>query len=109
MEGEWTGLVFPVHLYSMPFLKNDEACYRSIYYVKNRTGEFMREILVRVPEWVDEDFIKLQIERIISIEKRRRELIEETLGKLAVDEEDLKKLERVREDVWREEKKRLGL
>ncbi len=69
----------------------------------------MREILVRVPEWVDEDFIKLQIERIISIEKRRRELIEETLGKLAVDEEDLKKLERVREDVWREEKKRLGL
>lgn len=69
----------------------------------------MREIQVRVPEWMDEDFIKLQIERIIRIEKRRREFIEETLRKLAVDEEDLKKLERVREDVWREEKKRLGL
>jgi hypothetical protein len=69
----------------------------------------MREILIRVPEWIDEDFIKLQIERIISIEKRRRELIEETLKKLSIDEEDLKELERVREDVWKEEKKRLGL
>jgi|Deesub1362B_J571_1020462.scaffolds.fasta_scaffold04593_2 hypothetical protein len=69
----------------------------------------MREILIRVPEWIDEDFIKLQIERIISIEKRRRELIEETLKKLSIDEGDLKELERVREDVWKEEKKRLGL
>ncbi|WP_457555043.1 hypothetical protein [Candidatus Pyrohabitans sp.] len=63
----------------------------------------MREILIRVPEWIDEDFIKLQIERIISIEKRRRELIEETLKKLSIDEGDLKELERVREDVWKEE------
>ena len=63
----------------------------------------MKEILIRVPEWIDEDFIKLQIERIISIEKRRRELIEETLKKLSIDGGDLKELERVREDVWKEE------
>ncbi len=63
----------------------------------------MKEILIRVPEWIDEDFIKLQIGRIISIEKRRRELIEETLKKLSIDGGDLKELERVREDVWKEE------
>ncbi|MFP3910003.1 MAG: hypothetical protein ACLFVX_09105 [Archaeoglobaceae archaeon] len=69
----------------------------------------MKEINVKVPEWMDEDFFKLQVERIITLEKKKRELIEKTVEKLDLNENDLKDLEKVREQVWREEKKKLGL
>ncbi|MFW6194459.1 MAG: hypothetical protein ACOC5L_02960 [Halobacteriota archaeon] len=36
--------------------------------------------------------------------KKKRELIEKTVEKLDLDEEDLKDLEKVREEVWKEEK-----
>lgn len=69
----------------------------------------VKEINVKVPEWMDEDFFKLQVERIITLEKKKRELMEKTVEKLDLNENDLKDLEKVREQVWREEKKKLGL
>ena len=69
----------------------------------------MKQILFNVPEWVDEDLVKLQMERILAIESRKRELIEETLKKLDVGEEDLQQLEKIRGEVWKKEKKKLKL
>lgn len=69
----------------------------------------MKEINVKVPDWMDEDFFKLQVERIITLEKKKRELIEKTIEKLDLNENDLKELGKVREEVWKEEKKNLGL
>lgn len=69
----------------------------------------MKQILIRVPEWVDEDLVRLQMARIVSLESRKKELIEETLNKINIGEEELLGLERIREDVWKKEKKKLGL
>ena len=33
----------------------------------------MKQILINVPEWVDEELVKLQMERILAIESRKRE------------------------------------
>ena len=54
----------------------------------------MKQILLNVPEWGDEDLVKLQMERILAIESRKRELIEETLKKLDIREEDFQQLEK---------------
>ncbi len=69
----------------------------------------MKQILIKVPEWVDEDLVKLQIERILALESKKRELIEETLEKLDIGDEDLKELEKIRGEVWKKEKKNLRL
>lgn len=69
----------------------------------------MKQISIKVPEWIDEDLVKLQMERIVSLETRKRELIEEILKKTSVGDEELENLERIREDVWKTEKKRLKL
>jgi len=69
----------------------------------------MKQILINVPEWVDEDLVKLQMERILAIENRKRELIEETLNKLDVGDEDLQQLEKIRGEVWKKEKRKLRL
>ena len=41
--------------------------------------------------------------------KQKRELMEETLKKLDIDEEDLKELEKIRGEVWKKEKRNLRL
>ena len=64
----------------------------------------MKQISIKVPEWVDEELVKLQIERILALESKKRELIEETLKKLEIDEGDLKALEKIRGEVWKKEK-----
>lgn len=69
----------------------------------------MKQILINVPEWVDEELVKLQMERILAIESRKRELIEETVKKLDIKEEDLKQLEKIRGEVWEKEKRKLKL
>jgi len=69
----------------------------------------MKQILINVPEWVDEEFVKLQMERILAIEGRKRDLIEETIKKLDIGEEDLHQLEKIRGEVWKETKKKYGL
>jgi len=69
----------------------------------------MKQISIKVPEWVDEELVKLQIERILALESKKRELIEETLKKLEIDEGDLMELEKIRGEVWKKEKKKLRL
>jgi len=69
----------------------------------------MKQISIKVPEWINEDFVKLQMERIVSLETRKKELIEDTLKKMNLGDEELENLERIREDVWKKEKKRLRL
>lgn len=69
----------------------------------------MKQILINVPEWVDEELVKLQMERILAIQSRKRELIEETIRKLDIGEEDLQQLEIIRGEVWKKETKKLRL
>ncbi len=69
----------------------------------------MKQIFINVPEWVDEELVRLQMERILAIESRKRELIEETVNKLDIGEEDLQKLEKIRGEVWKKEKRKLRL
>jgi hypothetical protein len=69
----------------------------------------MKQISIKVPEWVDEELVKLQMERILALESKKRELIEDTLKKLDIGDEDLKELEKIRGEVWKKEKKKLRL
>jgi hypothetical protein len=76
----------------------------------NRTVyKIMKQISIKVPEWVDEELVKLQMERILALESKKRELIEDTLKKLDIGDEDLKELEKIRGEVWKKEKKKLRL
>lgn len=69
-------------------------------------------ITLEVPEWVDEiklkervyDFVKELSDKNYKI-KRLNELISE----LNLDEKDLEKFEKVREEVWEERRKEYGL
>ena len=69
-------------------------------------------LTLEVPEWVDEsklkervyDFVKELSDKDYKI-NRLKELIYE----LNLDEEDLEKFEKVREEVWKERKKEYGL
>ena len=61
----------------------------------------MKQILIKVPQWVDEEVVKLQMERILALESKKRELIEETLKKLDIRDEDLMELENIRGEVWK--------
>lgn len=69
----------------------------------------MKQILIKVPQWVDEELVKLQMERILALEAKKRELIEETLKKLDIGDEDLRELEKIRGEVWKVEKRKLKL
>ena len=69
----------------------------------------MKQISIKVPEWVDEGLVKLQMERILAHESKKRELIEDTLKKLDIGDDDLKELEKIRGEVWKKEKKKLRL
>ena len=67
----------------------------------------MKQISIKVPEWVDKELVKLQMERILALESKKRELIAETLKKLDIGDEDLKELEKIRGEVWKKEEKKL--
>lgn len=69
----------------------------------------MKQILINVPEWVDEELVKLQMERILALEAKKREHIEETLKKLDIGNGDLMELEKIRGEVWKGEKRKLRL
>ena len=69
----------------------------------------MKQISIKVPEWVDEELVKLQMERILALESKKRDLIEDTLKKLDIGDDDLKELEKIRGEVWKKEKKKLRL
>ena len=69
----------------------------------------MKGILIKIPEWMDEEIVKISVNRLVRLEEKRRELIETTVKKLDLDEGDLAELERIRDELWKKEKERLKL
>jgi len=69
-------------------------------------------LTLEVPEWVDE--IKLK-ERVYNVVKElsdkdyKIKRLKELISELDLDEEDLERFEKVREEVWKERKKEYGL
>ena len=49
------------------------------------------------------------MDRILAIESRKIDLIEETITKLDVGEGDLQQLEKIRGEVWKKETRKLRL
>lgn len=69
-------------------------------------------LTLEIPEWVDEIRLK---ERIYNVVKEFSERdykikrLKELISELNLSEEDLKRFEKVREEVWEERKKEYGL
>lgn len=69
----------------------------------------MGEIKVDVPEGIPLKPLKKKIEELVREEEARWVLFERAIEELDLGESDLEGLEKVRENVWKEEKKKLGL
>lgn len=69
----------------------------------------MGVIEVEVPEGIPLKPLKKKIEELVKEEEARWLLFERAVEELNLSEADLANLEDVREQVWAEEKKKLGL
>ncbi len=69
----------------------------------------MGVIEVEVPEGIPLKPLKKKIEELVKEEEARWVLFERAVEELNLSEADLANLEDVREQVWAEEKKKLGL
>lgn len=69
----------------------------------------MGELLVQVPENVPLTPLKKKIDELVKEEELRWALFEKCKDDLAMSEEDLNELERIREEVWQKEKKKFDL
>jgi len=66
-------------------------------------------IEVEVPEGLPLKSLKKKIDDLVKDEEARWVLFERSIVELNLSEADLEDLEEVREKIWREEKKTLGL
>ena len=66
-------------------------------------------IEVEVPEGLPLKSLKKKIDNLVKDEEARWVLFERSIVELNLSEADLEDLEEVREKIWREEKKTLGL
>jgi len=71
--------------------------------------DFMGVIEVEVPEYLPVKPLKKKIDELVREEEARWVLFERSVEVLNLSEAELKELESLRESVWKEEKKRLGL
>jgi hypothetical protein len=69
----------------------------------------MGVIEVEVPEYLPEKPLKKKIDELVREEEARWVLFERSVEELNLREAELEELESLRESVWKEEKKRLGL
>ena len=69
----------------------------------------MGVIEVVVPEYLPVKPLKKKIDELVREEEARWVLFERSVEVLNLSEAELKELESLRESVWKEEKKRLGL
>jgi len=69
----------------------------------------MAEIKIRVPNNVPSSVLKKRIEEVVREEELKWALFEKAKEEIALTDEDLEELERVREEVWRGIKKKYGL
>lgn len=72
-------------------------------------GDLMGVIEVEVPEGIPLKPLKKKIDELVKEEEARWVLFERAVDELDLSESDLDSLEKVRENVWKEEKKKLGL
>ncbi|NJE13851.1 hypothetical protein [Thermococcus sp. LS2] len=69
----------------------------------------MPEIKVQIPNNIPLQVIKRRIEEVIKEEELKWALFEKSKEELSLTEEDLEELEKVREEAWKEAKKKYGL
>lgn len=69
----------------------------------------MAEIRIQVPDNIPLSVLKKRIEEIVRDEELKWALFEKAKEEIALTDDDLEELERVREDAWREIKKKYGL
>ena len=72
-------------------------------------GDLMGIIEVEVPEGIPLKPLKKKIDELIREEEARWVLFERAKEEINLSKAELDKLEEIRERVWREEKKKLGL
>ena len=65
-----------------------------------------KQIMIEVPNWIDENYVTEIVRKLVEIEMRRREVIERVLKKLELTEKDLEDFERFRDELWRKEAKK---
>ena len=69
-------------------------------------------LTLEVPEWVDEIKLKergYNVVKELSDKDYKIKRLKELISELDLDEEDLERFEKVREEVWKERKKEYGL
>jgi len=64
-----------------------------------------KQIVIEVPNWIDENYVAELVKKLIEIEIERREVVERVLKKLELTEKDLEDFERFRDELWRKEAK----
>lgn len=69
----------------------------------------MAEIKIQVPNNVPPSVLKRRIEEVVREEELKWALFEMAKEEIALTGEDLEELERVREEAWKEMKKKYGL
>ena len=69
----------------------------------------MGKIEVEVPEGLPLKSLMKKIDDLVKDEEARWVLFERSIVELNLSEVDLEELEEVREKIWKEEKKKLGL
>jgi len=62
-----------------------------------------KQIVIEVPDWMDENYVAQILRKLVEIESLRREFIEKTIKKLELTELDLENFEKFREKTWKEE------
>jgi len=62
-----------------------------------------KQIVVEVPDWVDEEFVTQILKKLIEIEETRKKTIEKVIRKLELMEKDLEDFERFRDELWEKE------
>ena len=73
---------------------------------KSSIGEVIvmpKQIVIEVPDWMDENYVAQILRKLVEIESLRREFIEKTIKKLELTELDLENFEKFREKTWKEE------
>lgn len=69
----------------------------------------MAEIKIRVPNNVPPSALKKRIEEVVREEELKWALFERAKEEIALTDEDLEILEGIREEAWKEIKKKYGL
>ena len=69
----------------------------------------MPKVVIQIPEGVRRDFVELQVRRAIEAERARIEFVEDITRRLGLNENDLRKIEKARDEAWQEFKRELGL